>query len=224
MSKSDVENAIKYVNIGKQAPMTYYVNLSTDKDKFKFINRLEKMVRHSLEYKDYINYLKENVELNKCIFFQKVTNFGGKKRKVSIEMHHEPFTLYDIVLVVLNKDIESGKEINDLDIADEVMRLHYEDKVGLVPLSKTAHQIIHNSRKLMIPLTMVYGNYAQFIEEYSDFIPEDMYTKLEKKVSATKNLTEKDFEAITKEFKYLQIEGVDDVEKVPLRRDESDIH
>ena len=81
-------------------------------------------------------------------------------------MHHEPFTLFDYVQVILNKYIDEGKEVRDLMIADEVMELHYANKVGLVPLSKTAHQIVHNSSKLLVPLNMVYGNYNEFVSEY----------------------------------------------------------
>ena len=132
-------------------------------------------------------------------------------------MHHEPFTLYDIVNTVLTKFQEEGKAINDLNIADEVMALHYENKVGLVPLSKTAHQIVHNSTKLMVPLNMCYGNYSQFLEEYEPYISDEMYDKLERKINMTENLTPESFEAIKKEFTYLDVDGVDDVKKMELQ-------
>lgn len=208
---------IKTVKMTQPSSMDYWVNIDTDKDRHKFINRIEKIVRSSLEYRDYIQFLKENVGLDSCIFFQNVTNNGGSKKRISVEMHHEPFTLYDIVNVVLTKYIDEGLPIDDLDIADEVMELHYSNKVGLVPLSKTAHEIIHNSTKLIVPLNMCYGNYSAFLEEYEKYIPDEMYDKLEKKMDMTKNLTPESFEAITKEFTYLEVEGFDEVGKMELK-------
>lgn len=209
---------VKNIKLTVPPSMEYYANITTDRDRHKFVNRVEKIVRSSLEYRDYIQFLKEHVGLDACIFFQNVTNGGtNKKSRISIEMHHEPFTLYDIVNTVLTKFQEEGKAINDLNIADEVMALHYENKVGLVPLSKTAHQIVHNSTKLMVPLNMCYGNYSQFLEEYEPYISDEMYDKLERKINMTENLTPESFEAIKKEFTYLDVDGVDDVKKMELQ-------
>jgi hypothetical protein len=215
MAKKNSE-FIKNVKLTMPNSMEYFVPLSNDRDRDKFVKRVEKLVRSSLEYRDYIQFLKEHVGLDSCIFFQNVTNGGPKKSRVSVEIHHEPFTLYDIVSTVVTKYQEEGLPINDLTIADEVMKLHYENKVGLVPLSKTAHQIVHNSVKLMVPLNMCYGQYSLFLEEYGDYVSEDLYTKLEKKLEMTENLTPESFDAIKKEFTYLEVDGVEDLEKMEL--------
>lgn len=205
---------VKNLKLTAPASMEYYVPLTNDKDKHKFIQRVEKVVRSSLEYRDYINFLKEHVGLDSCVFFQNVES--GKKSRISVELHHEPFTLYDIVSTVLTKYIDEGLPINDLNIADEVMELHYTNKVGLVPVSKTAHQIVHNSTKLIVPLNMVYGQYSQFLDEYEPYVDDSLYEKLEKKMDMTNNLTPESFEAIKKEFTYLEVDGYDDIEKMDL--------
>ena len=94
------------------------------------------------------------------------------------------------------------------------MELHYNNKVGLIPLSKTMHEIIHNSNKIVIPLNMVYGDYAAFLAspEYESYV-DDLYEKLEVKLNATKNLTKESFDAIAKEFTYIEMDGVQEVEK-----------
>ena len=194
--------------------MEYWVSLQNNKERNKYIDRIEKIIRSSLEYKDYINFLKENVGLNSCIFFNHISS--GKKH-VSVDMHHEPFTLYDYVNVVLKKYEEEGIPLDDLDIADEVMRLHYENAVGLVPLTKTAHEMVHNSDKLQVPITMCYGSYSNFLNEYADYIPDEMYAKLQKKIDFAKNLTEDAFDALTKEFTYIEIEGVSEPEKMDIQ-------
>ena len=218
MAKGNSE-FIKNVKLTKPKAMEYFVNISKDKDKHKYIKRIESIVRGSMEYKDYIHFLKNHMGLDSCIFFQNVTNGGeNNKKRISIEIHHEPFTLYDIVNVVLTKYQDEGLPLNYLNIADEVMKLHYENKVGLVPLSKTAHEIVHDSTKLIVPLNMCYGVYSDFLEEYEPYIDESLYEKLERKMDMTSNLTPESFEAIMKEFTYLDVNGFTDVEKMEIQK------
>jgi len=214
---SNKSEFVKKIKLTMPESMEYYSNITTDKERAKFVKRIERLVRSSLEYRDYIQFLKEHIGLDSCVFFQNVTNGEkGKRGRISIELHHEPLTLFDIVNIVLRKYQEEGLPINDLIIADEVMALHYENKVGLVPLSKTAHEIIHNSTKLFVPINMCYGNYSEFLTEYEPYIEDEVFEKIERKVLQTKNLTPESFEAITKEFKYLEVEGVKDIEKMSL--------
>ena len=211
-----ISDSIKTLNITAPEPMEYYVNIDTDKDRKKYIKQIERIVRSSMEYRDYIQFLKEHLDLNKCIFFQNVTSDKNqnKRGRVSLELHHEPFTLYDYVNVVVDKYRQEGYPLNALMIADEVLELHYANKVGLVPLSKTMHQVIHNSTKVMVPLNMVYGDYSQFLEEYEEYISDDLYDKLQRKLDMTKNLTPESFDAIKKEFTYIDVNGFENVKKM----------
>ena len=215
---------IRNIKMTKKNDMDYYVDISTPKSKRKFIERVKKVVRGSFEYKDYINYLKENIGLDQCIFWSNV--IGGRKKRITLHMHHEPFTLEDYVRVVIKKYEMEGLELNDLDIADEVMELHYENLVGLVPVSKTAHQLIHNTEKLFVPLNMVYGNYSEFLTRYDKYIEAleeeddyDLYAKLEKKMDQTANLTDESFDAIKKQFTYLDIEDQEELDKMEVKND-----
>ena len=216
MAKKNSE-LIRNLKLSAPQTMDYYVAISNDKERHKFIKRVEKIVRSSKEYRDYIQFLKEHVGLDKCVFFQNVTNGGeNKKSRISIEIHHQPCTLYEIVDTVLTKYQDEGLPINDLLIADEVLELHYNNQVGLVPLSKTMHEMIHNSTKVIVPLNMCYGQYSEFLEEYEPYISEEMYEKLERKMNETAALTPESFEAIKTEFTYLDVDTVEDVEKMNL--------
>lgn len=213
------KDKIRTVKKSKPENVDYRVSLVTDRDRAKCIAKIERKVRSSLEYKDYVKYLKDYTGLDKCIFFNKISS--KNKRHVSIEMHHEPFTLYDIAEVVLTKFITTDEKINISLMASEVMKIHYSNMVGLVPLSKTAHQIVHNSPdKAFVPLSFVYGEYSKFLEEYDEYISKDedlcnrLYDKLERAIERTENLTKDSFDALVKEFTYIDIEGVDNVSKV----------
>jgi hypothetical protein len=214
--KNENSNFIKRLKTVIPEDMEYVTLINNDKDKSKYIKRCETIIRSSNEYRDYIAFLKEYVDMDRCAFFQNITSHDSKK--VKIEIHHEPFTLYDYVEVVVNKYISEGIPLNDLMIADEIMELHYNNQVGLIPLSKTIHEIIHNSTKLVIPLNMVYGEYSAFLSspEYESYV-EDLYDKLETKINATKNLTKESFDALMKEFTYIEMKDVDAVQKQEIK-------
>jgi hypothetical protein len=159
--------------------------------------------------------------MDNCVFLANISQDKSRGRKrISIELHHEPFTLMDIVWTVVNKYEQEGLPYNDLLISDEVLEMHYANMVGLVPLSKTMHQMVHNSDKVKIPLYVVYGQYSEFIEKYGDYMEPELMDKLERKIEFTKNVTKEDFDAIQKQFTYLEIDGVDDIEKLDVEDDE----
>lgn len=194
------------------APGEYHVFLTSDKDRTKFVFRVEKIVRSSMEYKDYIGFLKDYIDMTKCAFFNNVS--GEDSRRIKIEVHHEPLTLFDIVATVLNKWETEGIPLNDLLIADEVMGLHYLNQVGLIPLSQTVHNAVHESGTLIVPLYLIYGNYKEFIRDYQDYIPEEIYEKLEKKIALTKSIKDDSFDMLKGEFEYLDVDGFQLLQKI----------
>lgn len=199
------KQSIRIEKYGCPDDMEYSVILNTDRDKEKFIKRIENVIRSSMEYRDYIAYLKEYVNMNQCAFFNNIENAQGSR--VRIEVHHEPFTLFDIVKVVVNKFIEEAIPLNDLYIADEVMELHYNNKVGLIPLSKSIHQIVHNSNEIIIPLNLVYGDYKNFLEEYNDYLDEELLDKLERKIDQTKTIKQEMLDKLSPSYVYVEVDG-----------------
>ena len=149
----------------------------TDKIRNKFIKNVEKIVRSSLEYRELIEYLRESLGMTFCTFFNNVSKEKG--RRVGIEIHHFPFSLYDIVNIVLRRREAENLSFDPLDIAEEVLELHYRGIVGLIPLSETAHQLFHRG-DLFIPLQYVDRGFLVFYKEYHPYMKEyeDMLKKL----------------------------------------------
>lgn len=198
--------AIKKIKLKRPEAAEYQVRVETDREKAKFIKRVESIVRGSMEYKDYIAFLKEYVDMKHCAFFNSVENSPGNR--VKIEIHHEPFTLFDIVKVVLNKHLSEGIPINDLYIADEVMEIHYKNMVGLIPLCKTLHQAYHHGTQVKIPLNLVYGEYKSFVDDYMDYMDEDIIDKLERKINETNSINMEKLEnTLTPNYVYITVEG-----------------
>ena len=198
----------------------YRVPLKTSKERDRCIKRIERIVRSSLEYRDYIQYLKTYVDMTSCAFFSNINNSGAENKKIKIEIHHEPFTLYDYADVVLSKYLQEGLPINEMLMADEVMMLHYQNTVGLIPLSKTIHQMIHKSNKVKIPLYLIYGNYSKFLSEYSEYISDDLTAKLERKINETKALNDMSYDDLECQFTYIETEGVETAQKMDDGKEE----
>ena len=81
-----------------------------DKGFKKYIEDIEKCVRRSFEYKRFIKYIRENMNMDEDVFLDDVKM--DKSFKVKIEQHHTPFTLYDIVLIVFNKRMFYNEDIS----------------------------------------------------------------------------------------------------------------
>lgn len=156
-----------------------------DKKEFKnYITAIEKMVRSSYEYRIFIRFLKENMDMNKCSFLENVSNENNSK--IRIEIHHEPLTLFDIVLIVFNKRSSNQESLLVEDVSKEVAFLHYSLLVGLIPLSQTVHKLVHNNY-LFIPLNTVMGNWQTFITAYQNYIMPEIQEKLDRVLEYTQN-------------------------------------
>ena len=177
---------------------------TSPRDREKYIKTCEMVIRKSLEYKDYIKFLRENMDMDQCIILSNLKNGNGKR--YHIEIHHEPFTLFDIVETVITKRLENGESINALNVADEVMDLHYSGLVGLVPLTITMHELVHKGR-IFIPLQFIYHKYNEFFAEYEDFMNDSLKEKIEAKVNLSLHTEDVVSDSLDVEFVYLDVDG-----------------
>lgn len=162
------------VNVGEISDETsqrLQVDLTDEKDRIAFIKRAEKLIRNSMEYKEFVDYLKTYVDMRECAYFENVNNYDS--RNVKIEIHHVPFTLFDIVDTVLRKRAANGKSLSLLEICNEVMAIHFMGQVGLIPLASTVHALVH-SNKIAIPLNKIFGDHTKFYSIYGDFMSAEL--------------------------------------------------
>lgn len=141
--------------------------LEDDKDYKLFISDIEKDVRKSIEYRKFIAYVRDYMNMNKCAFLQNVSN--DETFDIKIEIHHYPFSLHDIVEIVVAKRKYYNECMKLRMVSKEVMILHYKLIVGLISLSETVHEVSHSSR-LFIPVDRVMGRYKLFVDYYRPFI------------------------------------------------------
>jgi len=180
-------------------------DLFDDKDFKKYINDIEKIVRISFEYRQLIGYLRENMDFNKCSFYKNVNNINTFK--IKIEIHHHPFTLYDLCIIVYNKRVFYHESLEVEMVAKEVMFLHYNMLVGLIPLAETVHELVHN-QYLFIPMNYVMGKFNEFMKQYNEFIPIEVQDVFEKNIEFTNKYNENDeIEVLKRKYIYLDLTG-----------------
>jgi len=141
-----------------------YENLSK-----KVIANIEKIVRASYHYKIFIYYLKNTLNMNECAFYEGYSMHNG----LGVEIHHSPFTLFEYTYAVAKKHIEEKGYFKIMEVASEVSKLHYEFLVGLVPLNKTAHKLVHN-QQLNIHPDLVLGDWEGFYNKYQDYASDSL--------------------------------------------------
>lgn len=162
-------------------------DLFDEKDFKKYLDDIERIIRNSMEYREFVNYLREYMDMNKCSFFENVTNINSFKIKIHI--HHHPLTLYDIVIIVYNKRNFFEESLEVEMVAKEVMYVHYFMMIGLIPLSETVHALVHD-QLLFIPIDKVMGDWEEFLSTYSEFIPQEIYEKIERYRQSTLEFSE----------------------------------
>ena len=138
-----------------------------------FVKGIEKMVRTNDKYRKYINYLKNEVKLNKCQVLKNVTD-----EDCEIEMHHGPIlTLFDICAIVTEYFLKKGWKTNTFRVAKQVLQDHHDNMVQVVMLSATIHQEVH-AHNIFINYHQAWGDMNKFINKYRDAISDDYKYKI----------------------------------------------
>ena len=208
----------EYLKITSLEPLNQNVyDLMDEKDIKKYFSDIEKRVRNSFEYKKYIAYLKENFDMTKCSIYENVSN--AENYNIKIHIHHEPITLYDIVVTIYNKRKFFHEDLSVFMVAKEVMYVHYCLMVGLIPLAETVHELVHN-QYLFIPTTKVFGYYKEFIRQYQDFLPEGLEATLKEIEKASEDY-EDQLQVLEKHYIYLDTSEIQ--QKPDLNKLEQDL-
>ena len=179
-------------------------DFNDDKSFKKFMADLENIVRNSFEYRQLMAYLRNTENFNRCSVLNVVSEPGSKVR---IEIHHSPLTLYDICLTVFKKRMDKHESVRICDIAEEVLYLHYIGWVGLIPLSATVHESVHNGYTF-IPTDVIRGNYRAFVNSYYDYISPETLDAIDNAEQATQdNLYDKRKEIFNDHKIYVNVDG-----------------
>ena len=179
--KTNEENQM-IVSDNNPTKLSFYIeDVANKKTLIKLIKSIERMIRSSREYSIYIGILKTRAGLTRDIFFSNITI---SEVEIDFEMHHYPFTLYEVVQTVIIDLIKKKRMFSTFQVCDLVLNLHYKNLLGIVPLSKTTHEMAHKNI-IFIPLDSVFGDYGSFVKIYYDNFTEGMKNKLNNYIERT---------------------------------------
>lgn len=181
--KSNVESLELYSDHYPFSLALRIKNFENESEYKKFIRNCEKLVRSSVEYRQWKNYIIDVLGVNTCM----VTH--ERIDEVTIEVHHHLPSLFVLIQTLINKKIEMTEEFSSFDIAQEAIELHFKNKIGYVTLVKTIHEKFHNGY-LTVPKDIVRGDYDYFLREYSSFIDDEALEVITQRLSIdTSNCT-----------------------------------
>ena len=75
-------------------------------------------------------------------------------------------TLFDLAMIITEHMIRTTGKVSSFDVERLLVKAHNENKVLLVMLSKTPHQIYHANPEFFLPFEMCIGEPWKFLEEY----------------------------------------------------------
>lgn len=194
---------VKQIHVDKPIVIPRLPLVTNDKQRVKLIKTIESYCRASMEYGDLIQYLRKYVNMDQCTFLD---NFKTGKKKGMVELHHAPYTLFSLVDIVMRKQEDQLGYIDEFLVAEEVMRLHYTGLVGLIPLSVTVHQLVHDGQ-MHIPLWCIYGRFVEFTKKYYDWIPDEILSALNEEIQLSRRFRN-DPEALKENSRILKVQFV----------------
>lgn len=138
-----------------------------------FLKNAEIRFRASKEYKAYKSYLIESLGIDRCQVFGNVSVDDA-----TIELHHNVLGLFDICLLISSHIINTVGIISSFDLVQLLIQEHYNNNVGIVFLSKTAHQIFTNTPDSYIPPEQTFGKWWNLLSKYRYGITYDIAKKV----------------------------------------------
>ena len=155
------------------------VDFEDPKSVTRYIKAIKSVVRGSKEYKEFVRFLKNKLNLNACMFFPKIKKY--RDSKISIEMHHTGFVMEDIIRTILRYRYKNNLDYDVQSVAEHIMLEHYKGNISLTCLSATMHDLIHeDDSNLFIPLQYCdFGDINKFYSEYRDSVDKETVKKFE---------------------------------------------
>lgn len=146
--------------------------LSDPEDYRSFLKNAIGRFRKSITYTNYKSYLM-GLGLDRCQMLGNITS-----EMATVEMHHNIITIFDIALIISEHILNTYGQICTFDLAELIRQEHINNHIPLVFLSKTAHQLYHNTDELYISPSMTFGDWWSLLERYHTGITEGIAFKI----------------------------------------------
>lgn len=160
-------------------PFTLSLRISvfdSEKAMDAFIKNVEKTVRGSLEYKYWRDYIKDILQIQNCAITEE------SNTDCTIQIHHHVPPLYLLVKALVSEKLDKEESFCTFDIAMRAIEIHFENKIGYVPLATTIHERVTNNN-FEIPIELVHGDYQSFIKDYFKYLDDQDLEILQRRLA-----------------------------------------
>ena len=141
-----------------------------------FLKNIERRFRTSRNYSHYKSYL-IGLGLDRCQVHSNIRNTEDQKM-ATIEMHHNMLTLFDLALIISEHLLNTVGYVSSFDVVYLLKQEHINNRVMLVMLSLTPHQLYHNNPDFFIHPSMCFGNWIEFLQRYNKGITIEIARKI----------------------------------------------
>lgn len=138
----------------------------SEKEYTSFIKSCMKLVRASNEYNLWKKYIVDVLQIQNCAITLE------SKEECGIHIHHHMPSMFLINKALINKKLKDEIPFSSFDIAIEVIELHFQNRIGFVPLIESMHAKFHNGY-LKIPMEHIHGDYRYFIDNYFQYLEDE---------------------------------------------------
>ena len=143
-----------------------------------FLKNAETRFRRCKEYKMYKAYLM-SLGMDHC---QRMGNIESDDT-VDIELHHNVIGLFEMCILICEHVLNTVGFISTFDLIQLLIYEHQDNRVGVVFLSTTAHEIFTNDQEGYIPPDMTFGRWWELLYKYRFGITFELANKVNKYIS-----------------------------------------
>jgi hypothetical protein len=148
---------------------------SYDLEEYKsFLDSAIREFRHSRTYTHYKGYL-IGLGMNCCQFHPYIQN--NDDTMASLEMHHCMLTIYDIAALIAEHFLNTVGSITEFDLSELLRYEHINNRIPIVMLCKTCHQLYHH-KYLYVHPDMIFGKWWELIDRYKMGMTRDIAYKI----------------------------------------------
>ena len=137
----------------------------------RFLDNAISRFRTSRTYKNYKSYLM-SLGMNKCQILGNID-----ENMADLEMHHNFLTIFDIALLITEHTIKTKGFISTFDLVMLLKEEHKNNRIPLVMLTKTVHQLYHANEDFIIPAQYCFGYWQELLIKYNKGITRDIAYK-----------------------------------------------
>lgn len=183
LNGKDFPDIISYLNNGNptlRSPSSVYeISLMQTKDTVadidsyaKFINSAISQFRHTRFYKNYKANLMA-LGLDHCAYLHNVNS-----DMADLEMNHVILTIFDIALMIAEHYLNTYGYVSSFHIVGALREEHKQNRVPIIMMSKTVHQLYHNDDLFYVHPNQIFGKWTELIKTYYNGITPEICTKL----------------------------------------------